>query len=243
MYHNEVILGGCIQVMKNIEDKSIDMILCDLPYAVTHKQKWDTLIPFDDLWDAYKRIIKDNGAIVLTAVEPFRSKLICSNSEMFRYDLIWKKNKSFGFLNAKKQPLRIHESVLVFYKKQPCYNPQKTTGHKPVNSYTKRSSDGDNYGKTKLLFSGGGQTDRYPTSIMSFPVVNNDSDNKLHPAQKPIELMDYLIKTYTNEGDIVLDNCAGSGTTLLAARKINRNFIGIESDLCYYNSCRERLGI
>jgi len=160
---------------------------------------------------------------------------------MFRYDLIWKKNKSFGFLNAKKQPLRIHESILVFYKNQPCYNPQKTFGHKPVNSFTKRTSDGNNYGKTKPLISGGGQTDRYPVSILEFPVVNNDSEFKYHPAQKPLELMEYLIRTYTNENDIVLDNCAGSGTTLVAAKKLKRQFIGIEKDKKYYEICLKRL--
>lgn len=237
----EVILGDCLEVMQSIPDKSIDLILCDLPYQVTARQKWDIIIPFDKLWDNYNRIIKNNGAIVLTATEPFRSKLICSNFDNFKYDIIWEKNKPVGFLSAKKQPLRKHESILVFYKNQPTYNPQKTTGHKPVNSFTHHK--GANtliYGETKAGIKGGGQTDRYPTSIIKFNVVNNNKKKK-HSAQKPIELMEYLIKTYTNEGDLVLDNCAGSGTTLLAAKNLRRQFIGIEKEKYYYDIIVKRL--
>jgi site-specific DNA-methyltransferase (adenine-specific) len=237
----EVWFGDCLDLMRNIDTHSIDLILCDLPYAVTARQKWDVIIPFDKLWTQYKRIIKDNGAIVLTATEPFRSKLICSNSEMFRYDLIWLKNKTVGFLSAKKQPLRKHESVLIFYKQQPTYNPQKTHGHKPVNSFTHHKGAATLiYGETLAGVTGGGQTDRYPTSILDFKVVNNTKD-KLHSAQKPLELMEYLIKTYTNEGDLVLDNCAGSGTTLLAAKNLNRQFIGIEQEKYYYDIILNRL--
>src|SRR5690606_33568674 len=187
---------------------------------------WDQIIPFDKLWEQYNRIIKDNGAIVLTAVKPFSAMLIMSNPKMYRYDIIWRKNKSTGFLNAKKMPLRQHEEILVFYKKTPTYNPQKTTGHKPANSYTKHTSDGTNYGKTKTGISGGGQTDRYPTSVLDIKVMNNDDPNKFHPTQKPVELFEWLIKTYTNEGDIVLDNCMGSGTTAVACLNTNRNYIG-----------------
>lgn len=225
-----------------IKEKSIDMVLCDLPYETTN-QTWDKMIPFEPLWNEYTRIIKDNGAIVLTCVEPFRSKLIMSNLKMFRYDLIWEKNKSTGFLNAKKQPLRKHESIAVFYKKQPVFNPQKTTGHKPVNSYTKHTSDGNNYGKTKKGISGGGQTDRYPTSILKFNVVNNDNPDKIHSAQKPIELLEYLIRTYTNEGDLILDNAMGSGNTCIAARNLKRDYIGIEKYQDFFLDAQEKIEI
>lgn len=242
MNKQEIWHGDCLELMTNIENNSIDMILCDLPYEVTSRQKWDVIIPFGKLWEQYDRIIKNNGVIVLTATEPFRTKLICSNFDDFKYDLIWKKNKSTNFLNAKKQPLRNHESILVFYKEQPTYNPQKTTGHKPVNSYTKSKGEKESlvYGKTKI-FSGGGSTERYPISVVSFDVVNNDSPDKYHSAQKPVELLEYLIKTYTNEGDIILDNCAGSGSTLVAAKNTNRQFIGIEKEKDYYDIIVNRL--
>jgi len=238
----EVWHGDCLELMKKIDDKSIDMILCDLPYQVTSRQKWDIIIPFDMLWAEYLRISKDNAAIILTATEPFRTKLIASNFNLFKYDIIWEKNKTTGFLNSKKQPLRKHESILVFYKKQPTYNPQKTFGHKPVNNFNKTKGEQESfvYGKTKP-YSGGGSTERYPTSILKFSVVNNDSQEKKHTAQKPVELLEYLIKTYSNEGDIVLDNCAGSGSTLVAAKNLNRQFIGIEKEKEYYNICLQRL--
>lgn len=237
----EVWHGDCLELMNHIQEKSIDMILCDLPYEVTARLKWDVLIPFKELWSHYERIIKDNGAIVLTATEPFRSQLISSNFKLFKYDWIWEKNKTVGFLNAKKQPLRKHESILVFYKKQPTYNPQKTTGHKPVNSFTHKEGAATLiYGKTKAGIKGGGATDRYPTSILKFPVVNNTKE-KLHCSQKPVELMEYLIKTYTNENDIVLDNCAGSGSSLIAAKNLKRQFIGIEKEFEYYEKILKRI--
>lgn len=236
---NKLILGDCLEQLANVKDKTVDLILTDLPFQTT-QNKWDVLIPFEPLWEQYGRVIKDNGAIVLNAMQPFTSQLICSKLEWFKYELIWQKNKPRGFLNAKKQPLRTHESIVVFYKNQPTYNPQKTTGHKPVNSYTKHTSDGTNYGKTKSV-SGGGSTERYPTSILSFPVVNNDSKQKYHPTQKPIELSEYLIKTFTNEGDLVLDSCMGSGTTCLAAKNLARQYIGIEKDETYYKIAVERL--
>ncbi|MGG0308313.1 site-specific DNA-methyltransferase [Priestia megaterium] len=232
---NTIYNMDCIEGMKLIKDKSIDMILCDLPYGVTARNKWDEIIPFEPLWEQYERIIKDNGAIVLTAVKPFSAMLITSNPKMYKYDLIWRKNKSTGFLNAKKMPLRQHEEILVFYKKPPVYNPQKTTGHKPANTYTKHTSDGTNYGNTKVGISGGGQTDRYPTSVLDIKVMNNDDPDKWHPTQKPIELFEWLMKTYTNEGDLVLDNCMGSGTTAIAALKTNRNYIGFEMEEEYHN--------
>lgn len=235
-------LGDCLDLMSKLPDGFVDMILCDLPYQVTARVKWDVMIPLKPLWLHYKRIIKNNGAIVLTATEPFRTKLISSNYKMFKYDLIWEKNKTVGFLSAKKQPLRKHESVLLFYNKQPTYNPQKTTGHKPVNSFT-HNKESNVYGKTKTGYTGGGQTDRYPTSILKFDVVNNDSKEKFHCSQKPLKLMEYLIKTYSNEGDLVLDNCAGSGTTCLAAKNLNRQFIGIEKEKAFFDGAIKRLGL
>ena len=239
---NSIYLGDCLELMKDIECKSIDMILCDLPYQST-QNGWDVIIPFDKLWQQYERVIKDNGPIVLTSIQPFTSMLITSNIKLFKYEWIWEKNKSTGFLNAKKRPLRNHENILVFYKKMPVYNPQKTTGHKAVNSYTKNTSDGSNYGKTKQGISGGGQTDRYPKTIQKFRVVNNDNSggNKSHPTQKPVEMFEYLIKTYTNEGDIVLDNCIGSGTTAVAAYKTNRQYIGIEKEKKYFDIALNRI--
>lgn len=218
--------------MKLLPDKSVDMILCDLPYGVT-QNKWDVVIPFDELWAQYTRVIKDRGAIVLTATKPFSSLLITSNSKMFRYDIIWRKNKSTGFLNANRMPLRQHEEILVFYKKLPTYNPQKTNGHKKVNSFTKHTDDGTSYGKTKVGLKGGGQTDRHPTSVLDIKVMNNDDPQKFHPTQKPVELFEWLIKTYTSEGDIVLDNCMGSGTTAIACLLNNRRFVGFEIEHVY----------
>lgn len=186
-------------------------------------------------------MIKDNGAIVLFAVKPFSAQLIMSNPKMYRYDIIWSKNKSTGFLNAKRMPLRSHEEILVFYKKLPTYNPQKTTGHKPTNSYTKHTSDGSNYGKTRQGITGGGNTDRYPTSILEIPVMNNDDKDKFHPTQKPVKLLEWLVKTYTNENEIVLDTCMGSGTTAVACKNTDRQFIGFELDKEYINLANKRL--
>ena len=237
-----LINDDCLNAMKDIPDVSIDMILCDLPYGTT-SCKWDTIIPFETLWEQYHRIIKPNGAIVLTASQPFTSSLIMSNIKRFKYTWTWLKNKKTGFLNAKKQPLRQVEDVVVFYDKQPTYIPQKTQGHKPVNSFTKHTSDGSTMGKTKIGIAGGGQTDRYPSNILTIPVVNNDNSNgdKFHPTQKPVALFEYLIKTYTNEGDLVLDNCMGSGTTGVACKNLNRNFIGIELDETYYDIAKKRI--
>ena len=239
---NKVIQGDCLEVMRDIPNQSIDLILCDLPYGTT-ACKWDVIIPFDLLWGQYKRIIKPNSAIVLTASQPFTSQLVMSNLEWFKYEWTWIKNKSSNFLNAKKQPLRQTENILVFYENNEVYNPQKTQGHKPVNSFTKRSSDGETTGKTQMGFSGGGQTDRHPTNVLNFPVVNNDNSNgdKFHPTQKPVPLFEYLIKTYTNEGALVLDNCAGSGTTGIAALNTNRNYILIEKEEKYIDVINKRI--
>lgn len=229
---NKIICGNCLEIMKDIPDGLVDMILCDLPFGVT-RNSWDNVIPFEPLWEQYKRITKPNSAIVLTATQPFASQLIMSNIDMFRYDMIWEKNKSTGFLNAKKMPLRNHEHILVFYRSLPIYNPQKTTGHKPANSYTKHTSDGPNYGKTKKELKGGGQTDRYPKSVLKIPVLNNDSEERRHPVQKPVKLCEYLINTFTNAGMVVLDNCAGAFTTAIACNNTNRKWICIEKEEKY----------
>jgi len=231
----QLINGDCLEEMKNIPDKSIDMILCDLPYGTT-ACKWDTIIPLEPLWEQYKRIIKDNGAIVLTASQPFTSALVMSNIKMFKYEWVWNKNRGTGIFNAKKSPLKSHENVLVFYKKQPIYNPQFTEG-KPYTAKQGKQSDafGLNTGKEIITINDG---KRYPLSSMYFISTNG---RNVHPTQKPVALFEYLIKTYTNEGDLVLDNCAGSGTTGVACKNLNRNFIGIELDETYFNIAKERI--
>ncbi|MED0826398.1 MULTISPECIES: DNA-methyltransferase [Bacillus cereus group] len=235
---NQIHNMDCLEGMKLLQDKSVDMILCDLPYGVT-QNKWDVVIPFNELWQQYERIIKDSGAIVLTAAQPFSAQLIVSNPKLFRYEWIWEKTAATGHLNAKKMPMRAHESILVFYKKLPTYNPIKTTGHAPVNSYTKHQDDGSNYGKTKVGISGGGSTERYPRSVQRFST--DKQKEAIHPTQKPVALFEYLIKTYTNEGETVLDNCIGSGTTAVAALNTNRNFIGFEISKEYCVAANERI--
>jgi DNA modification methylase len=234
--------GECLNIMPvHIKDKSVDLILCDLPYEKT-KCSWDSIIDLPSLWLEYNRIIKDNGAIVLTAQIPFDKVLGCSNLSMLRYEWIWEKTQATGHYNAKKMPMVAHENVLVFYKKLPTYNPQKTQGHKPVNGYVKTlktQNKTEVYGKATKEIKGGGNTDRYPRSVLLFP--SDKQTNYLHPTQKPLALMEYFIKTYSNEGDLVLDNAAGSGTTGLAAKNLNRNYILIEKVEKHYNTCCERL--
>jgi DNA modification methylase len=224
-------LGDCLEVMKTIEDKSVDAIICDLPYGTT-QNKWDSIIPLDLLWEQYNRIIKERGAIVLFAQTPFDKVLGASNLKMLKYEWIWEKDRASGHLNAKKMPMKAHENILVFYKKLPIYNPQKTTGHKPSNVSGKRLKETTNYGKFENLIKGG-QTDRYPRSIYKCNVVNSQH-GIVHPTQKPLTLVEMLVKTYTNEGDTILDNTMGSGTTMLACKNLNRNGIGIEKDPQYY---------
>lgn len=213
--------------MKDIPDKSIDAIITDLPYGST-QCKWDVVIPFEPMWEQYNRIIKDNGAICLFNTEPFGSHLRLSNLKNYKYDWVWDKVKGTGHLNAKKQPMRNHELISVFYKKQCTYNPQMTSGHPPVHSYTKHTGDGECYGKTKIGISGGGSTKRYPRSIQVFSTDTQKSS--LHSTQKPVALIEYLIKTYTNPGNLVLDSCAGSMTLAVAAMNTGRNYICIEKD-------------
>jgi DNA modification methylase len=237
--YNEDCLGG----MERIPDNSVDMVLCDLPYGTTHC-KWDSIIPFEPLWGQYERVIKENGAIVLFGCEPFTSTLICSNLNIFKYNWIWQKNKCTGFLNAKRQPLNDHETISVFYKKQCTYTPQMTVADKiykrgfVVRSKAKNIQQSDIYGAQKNFL----QVDsgfRYPKRIQYFN--NNFTQEQLHPTQKPVPLFEYLIRTYTNEGETVLDNCIGSGTTAIACINTNRNYIGFELDKHYCDIANERI--
>lgn len=233
--------GDCLELMKDIPDGSIDMILCDLPYGITGC-KWDIIIPFDKLWEQYERIIKYNGAIVLTASQPFTSALVMSNQKMFRYEWIYEKNHATGHLQSKKNPMKAHENILIFYKKLPNYNPQKTHNHKTANKYTKKVSvqnKTEMYGKLSKEVMTGGNTDRYPRSVLYFQSDKNKSS--LHPTQKPVALFEYLIKTYTNENDLVLDNCAGSGTTAIACLNTNRQFIVMEKEQKYFDIINKRV--
>ena len=219
-------IGDCLALLPEIPDNSIDMILCDLPYHITQCD-WDVVIPFEPLWEQYKRIIKDNGAIVLTASQPFTSALVMSNHGIFKYDITWDKQLSTGFLNANKMPLRSHEDILIFYSKQPTYNPQKIKGKRNHSRGRMRTEAQNVYGKYKNVDNTASEGDmKHPVSIVSFRKVH--ASKTIHPNQKPIPLAEYLIRTYTNEGDMVHDSCIGSGWSLQACRNLNRNYIGFE---------------
>lgn len=221
---NNVFEADCLEKMKEIPSQSIDMILCDLPYGTT-QNKWDSVIPLNLLWEEYHRIIKDNGAIVLTSNGVFTAQLILSNVKNYKYKWIWEKSKSTNFLNSKKQPLRKHEEICVFYKKQPTYNPQMTQGEAYSKGVRKNQLTGSYGDFLPVLVESEGE--RYPTDIIYMKTA--ESEGKVyHPTQKPISLGRYLIRTYTNEGDVVLDNTCGSGSFLVAAVLEGRNFIGIE---------------
>ncbi|MEH7250982.1 site-specific DNA-methyltransferase [Neobacillus niacini] len=223
---NDVYEADSIEKMKEIPNKSIDMILCDLPYGTT-QNKWDSVIPLDELWEQYNRIIKDNGAIVLTSSGIFTAQLILSQTKYYKYKWVWEKSKATNFLNAKKQPLRKHEDICVFYKKQPVYNPQMGKGESYNKGVRKDQLTGSYGDFSPVLVKSDG--DRYPTDIIYVKTAESEGE-VVHPTQKPIELGRYLIKTYTNEGDIVLDNTSGSGSFLVAALLEGRNFIGIEKN-------------
>jgi site-specific DNA-methyltransferase (adenine-specific) len=232
--------GDCLQLMANIPDNSVDMILCDLPYGTT-RNKWDVVIPFDELWVHYKRVIKDNGAVVLFGSEPFSSKLRISNIDNYKYDWIWEKPKGTGHLNAKRQPMRNIETISIFYKKQCTYNPQMEKGtpykNKAGKNHHSNNSMTDCYGAYKdFRYDNSGF--RYPKQLLKFGVVER---NTVHPTQKPTDLLEYLIKTYTNDDEIVLDNCMGSGSTGVACVNTKRNFIGIEKNEKYFNIAYERI--
>ena len=229
--------GDCLELMCNIPDKSIDMILCDLPYGTTHN-KWDSVIPFNLLWCQYRRIIKDNGAICLFGQGLFTANLICSNKEMYRYDLIWEKTKAGGFLNARRMPLQAHENISVFYKKLPVYNPQMESG-KPYIKKAVTNGDGKNYGKFDRVGEiAVNEGTRFPRSVIK---ISNDNHKSLHPTQKPVELLEWLIRTYSNENETILDNCMGSGSTGVACINTNRKFIGIELDNTYFEIAKKRI--
>jgi DNA modification methylase len=230
----------CLEGLGRLDEESVDFVFADLPYGRT-QNNWDKLVPMERLWPALHRVCKPAAVMIFTAMQPFTSLLVCSNLNDFRYEIIWQKNKVRGFLNAKRQPLRTHESVLVFYRQQPFYEPQMTSGHKPVNSYTKHTSDGNNYGATKTGVKGGGSTLRYPTSVLPIAVLNNDSPEHIHPTQKPVALVEWFLKTYTKEGDLVLDPTAGSGTTLVAAASLERRFVGFETDVAMAERANARL--
>jgi site-specific DNA-methyltransferase (adenine-specific) len=242
---NKTHYGDCLEIRPIFPDKSFDAIIADLPYGTT-QAPWDSIIDLPKLWEQYKRLIKDNGVILLFAQTPFDKVLGCSNLEWLRYEWIWEKTQATGFLNAKKMPMKAHESIIVFYKKLPKYNPQKTTGHKPINSYTKRADVQNKttlYGKVDKDVSGGGETDRYPRSVLKFSSDKQKTklNGTIHPTQTPSALMEYLIKTYTDDGDLILDNVAGSGSTGLAAKNLNRNYVMIEKELEFYNIILKRL--
>jgi len=291
---NEILLGDCLDLMKDIPDGSIDMVLCDLPYGTT-QCKWDTVIPLDELWKEYNRVCKINAAIVLTAAQPFTSNLVMSNPKYFKYNWIWEKSKATGYLNAKKMPMRAHEDVCVFYRKPPTYNPQmvqgkpydKGTAHRPTSVYgaqglkekTKKRKElkkllleenslelirqeMDKMGlewtiidKTQTMvdkiidavkpLKTTVKNDtglRYPRTVQYFKTAESEGKKSIiHPTQKPLALFEYLVKTYSNEGDLILDNCIGGGTTAVACINTNRNYIGMELDEEYHKKCLERI--
>lgn len=231
--------------MDNLPDQSVDMILCDLPYGCLNKSnpgaKWDCVIPFDQLWKQYERIAKDTSAILLFGNGMFTAKLMMSNPRLWKYNWTWKKgNRPTGFLNAKKQPLRITEDICVFYKKQPVYHPQFTTGqmcHTRGKQTLVEQVNNNCYGifdRTPTVLT----NEKYPLNLID---VAKEHPQKYHPTQKPVALLEYLIRTYTNEGQIVLDNCMGSGSTGVACMRTNRNFVGMELDENYYNTAKKRI--
>lgn len=231
--------GDCLERMKEIPDGSIDMVLCDLPYGTT-QNKWDCVIPLSDLWLEYNRVCKRNAQIVLTAMQPFTAALVMSNIKNFKHDWVWEKTAPSGHLNAKKMPMRAHESVLVFCNGRGIYNPQKTFGNaRKVSTaqHRRNSKKSDSYGKFGLHSYD--STERYPRSVIKFK--SDKQKSALHPTQKPVALMEYLIRTYTNESMVVLDNTMGSGTTGVACVRTKRNFIGIERDEDYFKIASDRI--
>lgn len=223
---NYLIEGDCLEVLNALADSSVDMVLCDLPYGTT-QNKWDSRIDLAKLWKHYNRIVKPNGAIVLTAQGIFTAKLILSNEKFFKYKIVWEKSKPTNFLNAKKQPLRKHEDICVFYRKQPVYHPQMGVGV-PYNKGVRKNQLSGNYGDFAPV-EVKSEGSRYPTDIVYFKTAESEGP-VLHPTQKPVELGRYLIRTFTNEGDVVLDNTCGSGSFLVAAAQEGRSFIGIENN-------------
>jgi site-specific DNA-methyltransferase (adenine-specific) len=228
---NEIYNADSIEAMRRIEDKSIDLILCDLPYGITARNTWDTPIDPRLLWEQYRRIIKDDGAVVLFGSGMFTATMMQAGASMWRYNLVWRKTTPTGFYNAKRCPLRAHEDIMVFYRKQPTYNPQKSHGHPRKVSTAKHKRNSEKslcYNEAKATTYD--STERFPTSVITFSTDKQRCS--LHPTQKPVELLRWLIRTYTNEGDLVLDNACGSGSTCVAAALEKRNYIGIDNGVC-----------
>lgn len=235
--------GDCLELMKDIPDESVDIILCDLPYGTT-ACKWDTIIPFEPLWEQYERVIKDNGAIVLTGQEPFSSHLRMSNIKDYRYDWKWDKVVGSNFINAKRMPLKVYEDVMIFYKRQPTYNPQMVLREEKNFRVSGKSGNNSNrVNGVKQLSGVASDKMKYPTNKIKINRLEKELNSKhvIHPTQKPVALFEYLIKTYTNEGETVLDNCMGSGTTGVACKNLNRKFIGMELDEKYFNIAKDRV--
>ena len=240
----KLLQGDCLELMKEIPEKSIDMILCDLPYGVLNKNnknaQWDNILPFDKLWKQYERITKDNSCIALFCDGMFMAELMLSNKKMWKYNLVWNKVLPSGFLNANRMPLRQTEEVAIFYKKQPIYNAQKSIGKKNHSKGKIKENKNNNYGKCKFVDNSEKLGNmKCPTSLISFSKTH--SSQMIHPTQKPVALLEYLIKTYTNENMVVLDNCMGSGSTGVACINTKRKFIGIELDQNYFNIAKKRI--
>jgi site-specific DNA-methyltransferase (adenine-specific) len=232
--NGQLYLGDCLELLPRIPSNSVDMILCDLPYGTT-AFAWDKKLPLGRLWKEYTRIIKEHGATVLTAQQVFATDLICAGRKYFRYELIWEKGLAVGFLNAHRMPLRAHENILIFYKKLPVYHPQITKGR----PYVKKDSGVMSiYGKTEKHLPGENSGQRYPRSVLRFASANGKHG---HPTEKPLALFEWLIRTYTDEGGMVLDNCAGSGTTAVAAEKLNRRWLAMEKEREYCEIAKRRL--
>ena len=236
---NQLYKGDCLELMKEISDESIDMILVDPPYERTHN-KWDSIIPLNEMWEQYLRIIKSNGCIAIFADGMFMADLMKSQEKIWRYNLIWDKVLSTGFLNANKQPLRVHEEICIFYKKPPVYHPQRVLGAMNHSKGKKKVCDNNNYGKYEFVDNREELGEwKHPTSILRFQKPHPSVVT--HPTEKSVELCEWLIKSYTNEGELVLDNCAGSGSTCIAAINTNRKFIGMEMDGHYFGVAKNRI--
>lgn len=230
----KLLQGDCLELMQDIPNKSIDMVLCDLPYAST-RNEWDCAIPFEPLWGGYNRVIKDNGVIALFCDGLFMAELMLSNKKMWRYNLIWDKQRGSDFLNANVKPLKCHEEIAIFYKKKPTYN--KQLWYSQPYKKTKNGSLSSNYGERGVAFTESLGGARNPLTIISY----SRDGSRLHPTQKPVALLEYLIKTYSNKEETILDTCMGSGSTGIACLNTNRNFIGMELDEKYFNIAKERI--
>ena len=234
----QLIHGDCLEKMKNIPDGSVDLVLTDPPYGTT-ACKWDACIPFEPMWEQLKRITKKNGAIVLFGSQPFTSALVMSNPKMFKYEWIWDKGVGVNFLHVKKEPMKVSENILMFCLSNPTYNPQKTKRDKPIKKSNNVAGESSGYRLLNDKYIGKVYKDKYPETIIR--ISSRFKGRGLHPTQKPVALMEYLIKTYTNEGETVLDFTMGSGTTGVACKNLNRSFIGIEKDDKYFEIAKKRI--